>query len=59
MAEVHAESKLSEAAPSLEIHQENIEKVWIDYLTKVEQETTRNILRGIPLNWSDPILSQE
>ncbi len=57
MAEVHAESKLSDAAPSLEIHQENIEKVWIDYLTKVEQETTRNILRGIPLNWSDPILT--
>lgn len=57
MAEVHAESKLSEATPSLEINQENVEKAWGDYLTKVEQETTRNILKGIPLNWSDPVLT--
>jgi DNA polymerase-3 subunit gamma/tau len=57
MAEVHAETKLAEAEISVEIHQENIEKAWTDYLTGVEQETTRNILRGIPLSWSDPVLT--
>lgn len=57
MAEVHAESQQAEAAPTLEINLENLNKAWANYLSGVEQESTRNILRDIPLSWNDPTLS--
>lgn len=57
MAEVHAESQQAEAIPTLEINLENLNKAWVDYLSRVEQESTRNILRDIPLIWNDPTLS--
>lgn len=57
MAEVHAETEQTEAKPSLEVSLENMYQVWAAYLTGLEQESTRNILGGIPLSWSDPILT--
>lgn len=57
MAEVHAETEQTEAKPSLEVSLENMYQVWAAYLTGLEQESTRNILGGISLSWSDPILT--
>lgn len=57
MAEVHAETEHSAAQPVLALTQESIEKAWAGYLSKVEQETTRNILNNIPLHWNDPVLT--
>lgn len=57
MAEVHAESAQSASKPVRNIDQENIQQAWLEYLSSVEQETTRNILRDIPLIWKDPELT--
>jgi DNA polymerase-3 subunit gamma/tau len=57
MAEVHAEKEQFAAKPIRAIDQVTIEQAWAEYLEKVEQETTRNILRGIPLFWNEPTLT--